>query len=136
MKVHHIPFKKTGYFSKIICDYLDKETELIDFYENFPDIEGFKKQIKTKQLSFQPKSRTILVNVLKHQFKNIHTSERTLQNIELLSNENTFTITTGHQLNIFTGPLYFLYKIITTINLTKVLKKEFPNQNFQKFRCP
>ncbi|PCH49286.1 MAG: bacillithiol biosynthesis cysteine-adding enzyme BshC [Flavobacteriaceae bacterium] len=50
--------------------------------------------------------------------------------IELLSNENTFTITTGHQLNIFTGPLYFLYKIITTINLTKALKKEFPNQNF------
>jgi len=130
MKVHHIPFKKTGYFSNIICDYLDNKTALSDFYENFPDLEGFKKQIESKQESFKLESRNILVDVLKRQFKNIHTSERTLQNIQLLSNENTFTITTGHQLNIFTGPLYFLYKIISTINLTKVLKKEFPNQNF------
>uniref|UniRef100_UPI0035671BBE bacillithiol biosynthesis protein BshC n=1 Tax=Lutibacter sp. TaxID=1925666 RepID=UPI0035671BBE len=130
MKVHHIPFQKTGYFSKIICDYLDKKSELSDFYENFPDLEGFKKQIETKRLSFQPHSRNILVDVLKRQFVNSNISTKTLQNIESLSNENTFTVTTGHQLNIFTGPLYFLYKIISTINLTEVLKKEFPNQNF------
>jgi len=130
MKVHYIPFKKTGYFSKIIYDYLDKKTKLSEFYGNFPDLEGFKNQIELKKSSFQTQSRNLLVDVLKRQFENTAISDKTLQNIELLSSENTFTITTGHQLNIFTGPLYFLYKIITTINLTKVLKKEFPNQNF------
>lgn len=130
MKVHHIPFKKTGYFSKIIYDYLDKKTELSDFYENYPDLEGFKKQIEVKQLSFKIQSRSLLVDILNRQFENSVISNITHQNIELLSNNETFTITTGHQLNIFTGPLYFLYKIVTTINLTKVLKKEFPTKNF------
>ena len=33
-------------------------------------------------------------------------------------------------MNLFTGPLYFLYKIVSTINLCKQLKKEFPEHNF------
>ncbi len=51
-------------------------------------------------------------------------------NIQLLKDANTFTITTGHQLNLFTGPLYFIYKIASTINLCKQLKNEFPDHNF------
>src|SRR5690606_41286324 len=47
-----------------------------------------------------------------------------------LSQSNTFTITTGHQLNLFTGPLYFFYKIISTINLCKELKIAYPKQDF------
>ena len=31
---------------------------------------------------------------------------------------------------MFSGPLYFLYKILSTINLTELLKKEFPEYNF------
>lgn len=130
MKLHHIPFQKTGYFSPIICDYLDRKSELSAFYENFPDLAGFKKQIELKKESFQSNSRKILVDKLTHQYNTIETSEKTLQNINSLLKENTFTITTGHQLNIFTGPLYFLYKIVNTINLARHLKKEFPHQNF------
>jgi bacillithiol biosynthesis cysteine-adding enzyme BshC len=54
----------------------------------------------------------------------------TNQNIESLIEQNTFTITTGHQLNLFTGPLYFLYKIISAINLSKELKEIYPEYNF------
>jgi len=130
MKIHNIPFQNTGYFSKVICDYLDKKTELSDFYNNYPDIEGFKNQIELKRNSFQNESRHLLVETLKLQYENSSVSKETIKNIINLSSDTTFTITTGHQLNIFTGPLYFLYKIIATINLTKVLKKEFPNYNF------
>jgi bacillithiol biosynthesis cysteine-adding enzyme BshC len=48
----------------------------------------------------------------------------------MLKDSNTFTVVTGHQLNLFTGPLYFLYKIISTINLTSELKKAYPKQHF------
>lgn len=129
MKVHHISFQQTGYFSKLIGDYLDKNKELSQFYGNFPDIEGFKNQLELKK-SFNPKTRKVLVESLQNQCVNISLSEATISNIQLLRNENTFTITTGHQLNIFTGPLYFLYKIVSTINLTTQLKKEFPAYNF------
>lgn len=129
-KLKTIPFCKTGYFSKIICDYLDKSENLSEFYENTPDMDGFKKQIKAKRESFPDKARKILVNSLLKQNKNFDIPDKTKINIQLLSKKDTFTVTTGHQLNLFTGPLYFLYKIVATINLSERLKKEFPDCNF------
>ena len=129
MKIHHIPYKETGYFSNLITDYLDKNDQLTPFYGNFPDLNGFKNQIELKEL-FSTQKRKTLVEALKNQYNSTKISDTTKHNIHLLESENTFTITTGHQLNIFTGPLYFLYKIVSTINLTKQLKKEFPTCNF------
>jgi len=129
MKVHNIPFQETGYFSNIISDYLDKNHKLAQFYGNFPDMEGFKKQLELKS-NFDVDKRKTLVSSLKNQYKSINKSELTKINIELLTQDKTFTITTGHQLNIFTGPLYFLYKIVSTINLTKQLAIQFPQYNF------
>jgi len=130
MKVHHIPFQETGYFSNLIGDYLDRSPKLSQFYENFPDMEGFKNQLVLKQSSFGKTSRDTLVKALLQQYNSLNTSDLTKNNINSLAAENTFTITTGHQLNIFTGPLYFLYKIVSTINLTKQLASEFPQNNF------
>lgn len=125
-----IAFRDTNYFSSLICDYLDEKPELKPFYNRFPSIENFKDLIEKKQSAFSSKSRDVLVGELQKQYKNVTASKSTLSNIEALSEDNTFTITTGHQLNLFTGPLYFLYKIISTINLTKALKKAYPEHNF------
>lgn len=129
-KKQTIPFKNTGYFSKIICDYLEKKESVREYYGNFPDIEGFKDQIKLRLNSDVKVDRKSLVEILSDQYAKIDISDKTRENIDLLRMDNTFTITTGHQLNLFTGPLYFLYKIISTINLTEQLKKEFPKYNF------
>ncbi len=129
-KVSTIPFQQTGYFSKIIADYLDQKDSISSFSGLHPNSKNFIKQIETKRLSFKKESRTILVNALKSQYKGTKASAKTIDNIESLKKENTFTITTGHQLNLFTGPLYFLYKIISVINLTEELKKESPENNF------
>ncbi|MDO5968810.1 bacillithiol biosynthesis cysteine-adding enzyme BshC [Flavivirga aquimarina] len=125
-----ISFKKTGYFSSLICDYLNEKPELKAFYHHFPKLENFKSQIEEKSLSVSAQSRTILVDSLKQQYNDIDASDLTHKNIDALTQENTFTITTGHQLNLFTGPLYFLYKIISTINLCKELKEAYPTYHF------
>lgn len=130
MKVTQIPFQKTGFFSKTMRHYLEKNDKLSLFYNNFPDISGFHNQIEEKQKSYRLQTRITLVNALKNQYKDFNVSEKTNENIELLKQQNTFTITTGHQLNLFTGPLYFLYKIISTINLSEELSAKFPEQNF------
>ena len=130
MPTECISFRETNYFSKFICDYLDQKAELKDLYHRFPNLDNFKYQIEEKQKSVDLKTRKVLSEVLSQQYSTIIASELTLEHIELLKAENTFTITTGHQLNLFTGPLYFLYKIISTINLTKELKAKYPNYNF------
>jgi len=130
MNITQIPFQKTGFFSKMMHHYLEKNENIKPFYNNFPDISGFYKQIEEKQKSHSLQTRLTLVDALKKQYKPFTTSEKTIENIDLLKQQNTFTIATGHQLNLFTGPLYFLYKIITTINLCEELSEKFPKQNF------
>ena len=125
-----ISYQKSGYFSKIIVDYLDEKKELKQFYNRFPILENFRAQIDEKSQNFQFETRQILSLELEKQYSNIELSEATLNNIKLLKLSNTFTITTGHQLNLFTGPLYFLYKIVSTINLCKELKSKYPDTNF------
>lgn len=125
-----ISFRDTNYFSDFICDYLDENPKLKSLYNRFPNIENFKLQIEEKSKSIKNESRVVLVETLKTQYANIEVSELTQQHIESLASDKTFTITTGHQLNLFTGPLYFLHKIISTINLAKALKAEYPKNNF------
>jgi bacillithiol biosynthesis cysteine-adding enzyme BshC len=129
MAIHKIPYRETGYFSSLICDYLDKKESVQPFYERFPDLESFKAQLDGRS-NFPEENRQILVKTLKNQYKSVKISSKTAENIDLLAKSSTFTITTGHQLNLFTGPLYFLYKIIHTITLSGKLKKEYPEQDF------
>ncbi|MCF6128642.1 bacillithiol biosynthesis cysteine-adding enzyme BshC [Flavobacterium sp. AS60] len=125
-----ISYQKSGYFSKLISDYLDEKPELKSLYNRFPTQENFKGQLEEKEQNYPAENRKSLVTALGNQYSGFQVSEATKANISLLSNTKTFTITTGHQLNLFTGPLYFLYKIISTINLCATLKKEHPSYDF------
>jgi bacillithiol biosynthesis cysteine-adding enzyme BshC len=125
-----ISYQNSGYFSPLMNDYLDQKPNLKSLYNRFPSLENFEAQIQEKQENCNAKNRAVLVSVLQQQYSKISTSDLTKQYIEALLSSNTFTITTGHQLNLFSGPLYFLYKIISTINLAKELKTKYPSQNF------
>lgn len=132
MKAEYIDYHDTGYFSSLMLRYLQQDEALSPFISHQPDLNGFKQLIDTKTVTAD---REILVKVLKEQYGEslklkAENKKPILDNIELLAEENTYTVTTGHQLNIFTGPLYFLYKIVTAINLAKELKQQFPDKNF------
>ncbi|MFV8369244.1 bacillithiol biosynthesis cysteine-adding enzyme BshC [Flavobacterium sp. LB2R40] len=125
-----ISYQNSGYFSSLMNDYLDSNKNLQTLYNRFPTLENFEGQILEKQANFNDRSRATLVSVLEKQYATIETFVLTKQNIQSLNSPNTFTVTTGHQLNLFSGPLYFLYKIISTINLTTELKAKYPTYNF------
>jgi bacillithiol synthase len=125
-----LPYSETRYFSGLICDYLAKEDRTLPFYHRFPSIENFEPQMKEKSAIFSAESRRILVEQLKKQYQDYEISALTLSHIESLQKENTFTITTGHQLNLFTGPLYFLYKIFSVINLAEELQQKYESYQF------
>jgi bacillithiol biosynthesis cysteine-adding enzyme BshC len=128
-----ISYQNSGYFSPLMNDYLNQKNEIASLYHHFPTLENFEEQIEEKKNNFNGNGnlkRQTLVSVLKNQYAELNVSTETQNHIELLNHPNTFTITTGHQLNLFSGPLYFLYKIISTINLTKELKAKYPDYNF------
>ncbi|MBF9252890.1 bacillithiol biosynthesis cysteine-adding enzyme BshC [Pontibacter sp. 172403-2] len=129
MKVTKMDYAATGAFSQTIHDYLSRSKELQPFYNHFPDLEAFEAQLKEK--SFSQEQRRTLHQALQQQYASVvEVNPKVQQNIDLLLQPNTYTVTTGHQLNIFTGPLYFVYKIITAINTCKQLQEKYPDYNF------
>ena len=129
MKATYIDYSETRSFSEGLIRYLANDPDLAPFSSERADIEGFRNLINRKKTLAD---RKILVEALSEQYSKIrcplHTSVQ--QNIEVLLNDNTFTVCTGHQLNLFTGPLYFIFKIVTAINLAKELKNNFPDKDF------
>lgn len=123
-----IPFAKTNSFSKSFLDYISGNEALKPFYTALPDLDSFGRQIEKR--SFPAGHRAVVVDALQRQYQDLQASDLTLKNVASVGNEKTFTITTGHQLNIFTGPLYFIYKIVTVINACKALKEKYPEYNF------
>jgi bacillithiol biosynthesis cysteine-adding enzyme BshC len=122
-----IALSATNQFSKLIIDYISNDNSLRPFYSYLPTLETFQQVIEDK--SKELIDRELLVGVLKNQYEKSNI-QHPVSTIELLLKENTYTVCTGHQLCLFTGPLYFIYKIISTINLAEALKKKYPENNF------
>lgn len=126
----HISFEQSHAFNQFFLDYINGKESLKPFYGASPTLENFKQQIDAKGKSFSSEGRNRLADVLTQQYQGIPAVEAVTQNISALRKPNTFTVITGHQLNIFTGPLYFIYKIATVINACKKLKAAYPNYHF------
>lgn len=125
---NRLPYRQTGYFSKTVLDYIDQAPAIKPFFAQPPTLQGIQKAIEARK-NFST-DRKLLIGELKKQYESVSTATEVLQNIESLLSPETFTITTAHQNNIFTGPLYFIYKIIHTIRLATYLKESLPQYNF------
>ncbi len=130
-----LPYRQTGAFSKIALDYIDRAAALKPFFAHPPTLQGIQKAIDARKqfpadLPTGQAGREVLVQELKKQYEGVETSDKVKQNIESLLSADTFTISTAHQNNIFTGPLYFIYKIVHAIKLADHLRASLPKQNF------
>ena len=124
----YIPYHKTNSFTRIITDYLDADPRLRPFYEWPPTPEGLKNSIE-KRKSFDT-NREVLVSVLQEQYASVPSNEKVDFNIASLLSGDSFTITTAHQPNLFTGPLYFVYKILHVIRIAEQLNNEWSQYHF------
>ncbi len=122
----HLPYTETAQFSKIVLDYLEQKPELRPLFQFEPHWEGMQSQALSRQ-SFAEADRALLVEVLLEQNRDLPNNQLVLSHIEALRSSHTFTITTGHQLCVFTGPLYFLYKVAHVIKLCAEAKTRWPH---------
>lgn len=126
MQYKSISHAETRQFSEIVLDYLGKSEKLRPFFRSYPEIAAFRSQIEEKSIGF--KFREELVRALEMQYAAADLNAGKI--LKRLSDSKTFTVTTGHQLSLLTGPLYFIYKIAGTIKLAEQLRKEFPEYDF------
>jgi bacillithiol biosynthesis cysteine-adding enzyme BshC len=130
MPIHseHIPYAATNAFSGLVNDFVANPERFASLGTRPVNLQGLQQSIE-ERLKLSP-NRDVIVARLREQYKAVDTSAAVLSNIESLASENTFTITTAHQNNLFTGPLYFIYKILHVIQLAKYCKSQFPQYNF------
>jgi bacillithiol biosynthesis cysteine-adding enzyme BshC len=120
-----LTYDETGFFGESVLDYLNDEPKLRPYYGRRPQIPSFKDQMVEKAATYA--HRSLLVSALKRQYSDAGLKSDA---IDPLSDPNTFTLTTGHQVCLFTGPLYFFYKIITTVKAARELSAKYPEYNF------
>jgi len=124
----YFSYSQTNYFSNIAIDYINEHPQLQQFYKHAVNTQGILNAIKERQKF--PQQREALVDALLKQYEGITQFSKVKENILLLLQQNTFTITTAHQPNIFTGPLYFIYKILHVIKIADELSKQLTGYNF------
>ena len=125
---NYLPYSETHSFSKLVLDYLKADEKLQPFYQHPVSMEGIKASIAARK-NFVT-NRKVLVDELTAQYAGYDLTAKQQTNLSSLLNENTFTIVTAHQPNIFTGHLYFIYKILHTIKLCEQLKEQLPENNY------
>ncbi len=128
MNLEKLNFSQTQAFTPIFLDYIAQKEPLRPFYHRPPALDSFGEQLQEKQLDGA--IRQDLVAVLNDQYAKLEATPAVSDNIAALADERTYTITTGHQLNIFSGPLFFIYKLVTTINSCRRLQEAFPDDHF------
>lgn len=126
--VNKIAFNDIESIPQLVKDFLNQKIE--GFEDKTFSFDNFAQQIHQKQNSFGNYQREIISKAFTDQLSHLELSSKQKENIESLKSQNTFTITTGHQLNLFSGSAFFVYKILQTTKTCTHLKEKFPDFNF------
>ena len=128
MRISRIPFRKVTQLSKIDIAYAEGDPRLTPFYTWPVKLETFPELIAERRKF--PCNRQVLVATLQEQYADLPPHPLVLQQIDRLKEDNTFTVITAHQPCLFTGPLYYIYKIFSAIHLAELLGRSFPEYHF------
>jgi len=123
-----IPLLESELLSSLMKDYLGQSASVQSLYEFAPVASSVAPAVQQKKQ--QHVNRKLLVEVLQKQYKDFDISDASRKNIELLNDENTFTVTVAHQPSLLLHPAYYANKIASTIALANEL-----NRTETSFRC-
>ncbi|HSK13517.1 MAG TPA: bacillithiol biosynthesis BshC, partial [Phnomibacter sp.] len=124
----YLPYHLTGAFSKLVRDLLSGAQALRPFYQHEVSWKGLEAAMQARDAFDTP--RALLHQVLMDQYEGLTLTTLQQQHLEALKHAGSYTIVTAHQPNIFTGPLYFIYKILHAIRLADNLQQQYPHKKF------
>ncbi len=122
MQLNSIPYADTHRFSPLVVDYLSSEKALQELYNFPPTLNGLLSAAQERK--FPASSRAVLCEALRKQYTGVPIHDEVSKNLIALAEDDCLTLTTGHQLCLFTGPLYVPFKIVNIVRLAAKLTKE------------
>jgi len=90
----------------------------------------YKSTIERKLANYSPENRQRLVSALRNQYAKLGHSEVVESQLQKLAMPNCVTISCGHQLVMFGGPMYVAFKMLSVIKLANELQAAFPDYQF------
>ncbi len=121
MEQRIIPLENTGLFPRLVMDYLSLREDMRPFYDHAPTMDGLKERLS--EVKGLGKDNRLLVKVLREQHGS-ELSPKQKDNLNALQADAGYTICSGHQLCLFGGPAYVIYKIISIISLAERMSRE------------
>lgn len=128
MQIQGVPLTSATSFSKLISDYLSDNEQLKSFHNGLPSTDGL--LALADKRGFSSAKREVLSTALRNQYEGLSNIGSTLENVDALKSELTFTVTTGHQLCLYSGPMFSILKIISAINICRQLTQQDPTKTF------
>lgn len=114
------------YYSKLYYDYIFNFDKLKDFYAyDYRLNDSYINRINYLRSSYDGRLREVISTSLLEYNKSINCGAKTIDNINLLRNEDSFVVIAGQQPVIFTGAIFTIYKVLTVLNIADSLKNNF-----------
>lgn len=123
MPIHRIAYAATKRFSPLVLDHVADDPFLSAFRDHAPTWDGLRAAAGARR--FNPEHRAVLVSAIKRQYEGVTLGDAVSSSIEKLARPDALTITTGHQLCLFLGPLYVPFKLLNAIRLAREAEARF-----------
>lgn len=123
MNVQSIPYDRALSTSRMLNALLDSFSNVSPYFAFNPS----ENQIWPRMMDLVDKReqslpRQTLSDILLSQNTKFGGDEKTLASARDLANSGTYTVMTGQQVGLFTGPLYTIYKALTAVKLAQTLE--------------
>jgi bacillithiol biosynthesis cysteine-adding enzyme BshC len=117
VKSQCLPFTQIPHTTKLFTDFLSWSPSIQPFYARSPHLSQWIKD-ETAAVSYDAARRAGVADILERQNRTWNASPKTLENIARLRG-GASALVTGQQVGLFGGPLFSVFKALSTIKLAQ-----------------